>query len=83
MPLSTALGIDLVHSGVVLVLNMMPGLSTPPYGMLLFITSGVAQVPLKSIIKEILPMVSVMLLVLVLITFIPDIVMFIPNLYKK
>lgn len=80
LPLVNALGIDLVHFGVLISLNMMIGLSTPPFGMLLFITSGISQTPLKKIIKEIMPMVGVMLVVLFLITYLPEIVMFIPNL---
>ena len=79
LPLVNALGIDLVHFGVVIVLNMMIGLSTPPFGMLLFIVSGISGTPLKIIIKEIFPMLLVLIGVLFLITYIPEIVMFIPN----
>ncbi|MBE3126837.1 MAG: TRAP transporter large permease [Candidatus Atribacteria bacterium] len=79
LPLVKALGIDLVHFGVVIVLNMMIGLSTPPFGMLLFIVSGISGTPLKIIIKEIFPMLLVLIGVLFLITYIPEIVMFIPN----
>lgn len=79
LPIVSALGIDLVHFGVMITLNMMIGLSTPPFGMLLFITSGVAKVPLKGVIKEAIPMIWVMLLVLLLVTFIPGIVLWIPS----
>jgi TRAP-type C4-dicarboxylate transport system permease large subunit len=79
LPLVEQLGINLVHFGVIIVLNMMIGLSTPPFGMLLFIVSGISNTPLTSIIKEILPMVLVMILALVLLTFIPNIVLLIPN----
>ncbi len=80
LPLINALGINLVHFGVVIVLNMMIGLSTPPYGMLLFVVSGISGTPLKKIIKEILPMLGVLIIVLFLITYIPDIVLIIPKL---
>lgn len=80
LPLVNALGIDLVHFGVVIVLNMMIGLSTPPFGMLLFIVSGISDTSLRDVIKEILPIVLVMLLVLFAITYIPQIVLFLPNL---
>jgi tripartite ATP-independent transporter DctM subunit len=80
LPLVQELGIDLVHFGVVIALNMMIGLSTPPFGMLLFIVSGISNTPLARVIKEIIPMVFVLILVLLLITFIPDIVLFLPNL---
>lgn len=80
LPIINQLGIDLVHFGVVIVLNMMIGLSTPPYGMLLFVVSGISGTPLKAIIKEIIPMIFVIVAVLFLITYVPDIVLFIPKL---
>jgi tripartite ATP-independent transporter DctM subunit len=80
LPLVNLLGIDLVHFGVVIVLNMMIGLSTPPFGMLLFIVSGISGTPLMDVIKEIFPMIIVMIIVLLTLTFIPQIVLFIPNL---
>ena len=80
LPLIESLGIDLVHFGVVVVLNMMIGLSTPPFGVLLFVVSGISDTPLKSVIREALPMVYVMIAVLLLITYIPQIVLFLPNL---
>jgi tripartite ATP-independent transporter DctM subunit len=83
LPLIEALGIDLVHFGVVVVLNMMIGLSTPPFGMLLFIVSGISGTPLKTVIKDSLPMTFVLIVVLFLITYIPDIVMFLPNTFMK
>jgi len=79
LPLVKALGIDLVHFGVVIVLNMMIGLSTPPFGMLLFIVSGISGTPLKTVIKEVFPMLLVLIAVLLLITYVPQIVLFIPN----
>ena len=78
IPAAQALGIDLVHLGVVIVLNIMVGLSTPPYGSLLFVTSAISGVSLMKIIKEILPMVFVMILVLMIITYFPQIVLFLP-----
>jgi len=83
LPLVESLGIDLVHFGVLIVLNMMIGLSTPPFGMLLFIVSGISGTPLKTIIKEIFPMLLVLIGVLFLITYVPVIVMFIPNTFGR
>ncbi len=80
LPIINQLGIDLVHFGVVIVLNMMIGLSTPPYGMLLYVVSGISGTPLKTIIKEIIPMIFVIVVVLFLITYIPDIVLLIPRM---
>lgn len=80
IPVAQAFGIDLVHFGVVLILNMMIGLSTPPVGGLLFITSAVSGVPLSKIIREIIPIIGVMLAVLILVTLCPQLVLFIPQL---
>jgi tripartite ATP-independent transporter DctM subunit len=79
LPLITRLEIDLVHFGVVVVLNMMIGLSTPPFGGLLFIVSGVSGTPLHKIIKESLPMTVVMIGVLFLITYVPDLILWVPR----
>jgi len=80
IPLAKALGIDMVHLGVVLCLNMMIGLCTPPFGMLLFISANGGECALKDVIREALPMVGFMLVGLILITFIPDLVMWLPNM---
>ena len=79
IPVVKLLGIDLVHFGVMIVLNTMIGLSTPPFGMLLFVTHGVSGTPLKDIIREICPMILVMIAILLLITFIPPLVTFLPG----
>ena len=81
IPIATALGVDLLHFGLVCILNMMIGLTTPPFGMLLFITSGVSGTPLKKIIKEILWPLLVMLIVLAIVTYIPDVVLFLPRVF--
>lgn len=79
LPVATALGIDLIHFGLVVTFNMMVGLSTPPFGMLLFITSGISGTPLKGIMREILWPIIVMLLVLIIITYIPETILFLPR----
>jgi tripartite ATP-independent transporter DctM subunit len=81
VPMLNAFQIDLVHFGVLISLNMMIGLSTPPFGMLLFIVSGLGKTPLKAVIKELMSMVILMIFLLFLVTFVPDIVMFLPNRY--
>ena len=80
LPVARELGIDMVHFGLVVVFNMMVGLSTPPFGMLLFITSGISGTPLKDVIKEIWLPLGAMLIVLFLITYVPDIVLILPRL---
>ena len=66
--------------GYDLIFNMMIGLSTPPFGMLLFITSGISGTPLKDVIKEIWLPLTTMLIVLVIITYIPEVTLFLPRL---
>ena len=83
LPLVKELGIDLVHFGVVIVLNMMIGLSTPPMGGLLFIVSGISGTPLHKVIKESLPMTAVMIGVRFLITYVPGLVLFVPRLFGQ
>ncbi|MBQ6347748.1 MAG: TRAP transporter large permease subunit, partial [Clostridia bacterium] len=79
LPLVKMFNIDLVHFGVVICLNMMIGLSTPPFGMVLFIVTGIGKTEMAKVIREILPMVAIMILLLFLCTYIPQIIMFIPN----
>lgn len=79
LPIAKALGIDLIHFGVIICLNMMIGLITPPFGFTLFVTSGIAQTPFVKVAKEILPMVLILLALLLLLTFCPAIITFIPN----
>lgn len=80
LPTATALGIDPVHFGVVAVLNIMIGLVTPPYGLLLFMMTKIADVPLTELVREVLPFLVVMVAALILITLTPDLVLFLPRL---
>jgi tripartite ATP-independent transporter DctM subunit len=80
IPAAKALGLDMVHFGVVVVFNIMIGLITPPYGLLLFIVSNIARTPLKDIVMEILPFAFIMLVTLAMITFIPDLVLWVPRM---
>jgi len=80
LPTAQALGIDPVHFGVVAVVNIMIGLITPPYGLLLFMMVKIAEVPLKDIVRDIVPFLAVMIGALAMITLIPDLVLFLPRL---
>jgi len=80
IPTAKALGIDMVHFGIMTVFNIMLGLVTPPYGLLLFIMTRIAEVPLGDIVRNVLPFLGVMLAVLAIITFLPDAVLFLPRL---
>ncbi len=81
IPTAQALGIDLVHFGVVCVVNIMLGLVTPPYGLLLFIMTRIANVPLWDIVRDVLPFLYTMVFSLVVITFFPDTVLWLPRLF--
>jgi C4-dicarboxylate transporter DctM subunit len=80
IPAAKALGIDLVHFGVVAVFNIMIGLVTPPYGLLLFIISAISGAPLHAIIRNTMPFVIAMMVALAIITFVPDTVLWLPRL---
>ncbi len=80
-PVAEALGVNIIHFGLIIVFNMMVGLSTPPFGMCLFITSGISGTPLKEVVKEIWWPIIVMLLVLLVITFLPETVLFLPRMF--
>ena len=74
------LGIDLVHFGVVAIINCMIGLITPPYGVLLFVINAVTDIPLREIIHEIWPFLAVLLSALLAMIFYPDLVLWLPRL---
>jgi len=80
-PVAEQFGVNIIHFGLIIIFNMMLGLSTPPFGMCLFITSGISGTPLKDVIKEIWWPIVVMLLVLLLITFVPESVLFLPRAF--
>ena len=80
VPSAQALGIDMVHFGVVCVVNIMLGLVTPPYGLLLFIMTNISGAPMKDLIRDCLPFLGWMVLCLALITLFPDLVLWLPRL---
>jgi len=80
VPTAQALGIDLVHFGVMVVVNIMLGLITPPYGLLLFVMTRIAEVPLRDIVRDVLPFLWAMIGALAVITFVPETVLWLPRL---
>ena len=80
LPTAEAIGIDPVHFGVMAVFNIMLGLVTPPYGLLLFMMAKIAEVSLAGLVREVMPYLGVMLLALAAITLLPDAVLFLPRL---
>jgi tripartite ATP-independent transporter DctM subunit len=81
LPTAQLLGIDPVHFGVVAVFNIMIGLVTPPFGLLLFMMVRIAEVSLRDLVREMLPFLAVMIGALALITLFPDLVLFLPRLF--
>lgn len=81
LPVVTTLGMDPVHFGIVIVLNLCIGICTPPVGTLLFVGSGVAKVSVTQVIKSLLPFLAIMVAVLMLISFIPEISLLLPRLF--
>jgi TRAP-type transport system large permease protein len=79
IPTVKALGIDLVHFGVVAIVNCMIGLITPPYGVLLFVLNAVTGVPMKVIIRHIWPWVGVLIAALLVMILVPDTVLWLPR----
>jgi len=80
IPAAKALGIDMVHFGVVVVVNVMIGLLTPPFGLLLFVVAGMTKQPLMVIVKEALPFILMSIVVLAVITFVPQTILWLPRL---
>jgi TRAP-type C4-dicarboxylate transport system permease large subunit len=80
LPTAQALGVDPVHFGVMAIVNIMLGLVTPPYGLLLFMMGKIAEVPLRDMVREVMPFLYVMIAALAVITLVPDVTLFLPRL---
>jgi C4-dicarboxylate transporter DctM subunit len=83
LPVVTAVGVDPVHFGIIMVVNLAIGLVTPPVGVCLFIACGIAKVSITSVLKGFLPFLVLMLAILFLITYVPDVCMWLPNLMSR
>lgn len=84
LPIVTAqLGMDPIHFGIIIVLNLCVGLCTPPVGSVLFIGCSVANLKIEKVIKPLLPMFVIMFVVLLLVTYIPSLSLWLPNLLMK
>lgn len=82
LPLAKQIGLHPVHFGVILVFNLVIGLVTPPVGSCLYIACGIAKVKFERLVVTILPYIGAIIVVLLLITYVGDLVMFLPNLFK-
>lgn len=79
IPTAQALGVDMVHFGVVVVVNIMIGLITPPYGLLLFIVAKLSDTPLRDVVRDTMPFIVAMVAALMLITYVPELVLWLPR----
>lgn len=82
LPVATSIGIDPIQFGIMIVLNCGIGLLTPPVGSVLFIGSAVAKVPMEKVVKATLPFYLCMVITLLLITFVPEISMWLPSMFQ-
>ena len=80
LPVLIALKIDLIHFAIILVINMEIGLLTPPFGLNLFTMKMISQAPIEEVVKGVLPFISIMFVLLMIITNVPEISLFLPNL---
>jgi C4-dicarboxylate transporter DctM subunit len=78
-PIATRLGIDPVHLGIIMVVNMEIGMVTPPVGLNLFVTSGITGMSVMEVVRAALPWLSVLLVFLVLVTYVPSLSLWLPN----
>jgi len=81
LPVAVGLGIDPVHFGIIMVMNLCIGLCTPPVGSVLFVGCGIANTTIAKVIKPLLPMFLAMLASLLLVTFLEDISLFVPRMF--
>ena len=79
-PIATQLGIDPIHLGIIMTVNMEIGMITPPVGLNLFVTSGVTGMPLWEVVKAATPWLMIMLSFLIIITYVPQVSLFLPRL---
>ena len=81
LPVVTQMGVNPIHFGIIMVLNLSIGLCTPPVGSVLFIGCGIAGTSIAKVLRPLLPLFIAMLVALLLITFIPDISLLLPRLF--
>jgi tripartite ATP-independent transporter DctM subunit len=82
LPVVTALGMDPVHFGIIMVLNLCIGLCTPPVGSVLFVGVGVAQTTIQKVVKPLLPLFVAMIVALFLVTYFPELSLWLPSLFN-
>ncbi|MBD1381444.1 TRAP transporter large permease [Metabacillus arenae] len=82
LPIADHIGMDPIHFGVMMVLNLIIGLSTPPVGVCLYVASSIGKVPVGRTVKELMPFIAVSLFVLLLVSYIPQLTLYLPSLFN-
>ena len=83
MPMVVSLGVDPVHFGLIMTVNLMIGTLTPPVAVVMYVVNGIAGITVEEFTKELIPFLAILIAVLLLITYFPPLVMFLPNLFFK
>ena len=83
LKVAMTVGVDPIHFAVIAVLNLIIGLTTPPVGVCLFVASSIGKIPIGKISVAIFPFLIISLIVLTLVTLIPEISLFLPNLFME
>jgi len=82
VPLAQSMGVDLVHFGLIIAVNLTIGMCTPPLGVCLFVSGSIANISLKEQMHDLVPMLAVLIVVLMLVTYIPELTLFLPRLFS-
>ena len=82
VPIVTQLGFNITYFGILMIINLCIGFITPPLGVNLFVAKNISRAPLGGLVKELLPYIAILIFALVIMIFIPDIVMWLPNLVE-
>lgn len=82
IPICQSLGVDLVHFGMIMAVNLTIGMCTPPLGVCLFVSSSIAKISLKDQMHDLIPMLGVLIIVLMMVTYIPSLTLWLPSLLK-
>jgi TRAP-type C4-dicarboxylate transport system permease large subunit len=81
LPIVTNIGVDPIHFGIIMILNLSIGLCTPPVGTVLFIGISISKIGIEKLIRPLLPMYAVMILILLLVTYFPQLTLWLPRLF--
>lgn len=81
LPLAMEIGVDPIHFGIILAVNLTIGMITPPMGVCLFVSTSIAQIKMNQLMKDLIPMLIILIIVLMLITYIPEISLVVPRLF--